>query len=139
MRKRLLGVLCVYLAVSFFIGGAVKFYSGETFFGPPYSVKFQEWGYPSWFRFVVGAGEVVAAVLMVFPRLRFLAAGMLTVILTGATITHIAIQDVLSHSVSAPLHLVLSLIVLWAYRADVMRAFRSERVQRLVPRRPVAE
>jgi uncharacterized membrane protein YphA (DoxX/SURF4 family) len=62
--------------------------------GPPYSVKFVDWGRPFWLRFVVGAGELVAAVLLVIPqrRFRFMGAATLVVILTGAVITHIAIR-----------------------------------------------
>jgi uncharacterized membrane protein YphA (DoxX/SURF4 family) len=69
-QRRLLIGLCWFLAVEFTVGAATKFYPGETFFGPPYSVKFVDWGYPSWFRFVVGAGELLAAALLVIPLTR---------------------------------------------------------------------
>lgn len=67
-QRRLLLILCIILAIEFIPGGAFKFVSGETFFGPPYSVKFVNWGYPAWFRFVVGAGEIFGAVLLLLPR-----------------------------------------------------------------------
>lgn len=84
---------------------------GETFFGPPYSVKFEDWGYPSWFRFPVGIGELVAAGALLFPRLRFLAACLLMVITAGGLVTHLTNQDPVGESISAPLHLVLATIL----------------------------
>jgi uncharacterized membrane protein YphA (DoxX/SURF4 family) len=115
-RRRLLLGVCLVLAVEFVLGGAAKFYPGETFFGPSYAVKFVGWGYPAWFRFVVGSGELLSAALLFFPRTRFLGAAILVVILTGAVITHIANQDPLSQSASAPVHLVLVAVVAWLTR-----------------------
>jgi len=111
----LLTGLCWFLALEFVVGGAAKFLPGETWFGRPFDERFVEWGYPAWFRFVVGAGEIVGGVLLVTRR-RFLGAALLVVILTGATITHIVNQDPLSDASSAPFHLVLALVVLWASR-----------------------
>ncbi len=113
---RLLTGLCVFMAIEFVVGGAAKFFPGDTMFGPSYTDKFVDWGYPSWFRFVVGAGEVFAAALLLSPRRRFLGAAILVVILTGAVVTHIANLDPLSESVSAPIHLVLAAVVAWASR-----------------------
>ncbi|MEU7900020.1 DoxX family protein [Nonomuraea sp. NPDC049152] len=117
-RRRLLIALCLYLAVEFTIGAVTKFWPGETFFGPAYSVKFVEWGYPSWFRFVIGAGELFAAVLLVIPRrrFRFMASALLVVILIGAVITHIVSRDPLYESVSAPIHLAIMAALAWASR-----------------------
>jgi hypothetical protein len=42
-QRRLLIGLCWFLAFEFTVGAATKFYPGETFFGPPYSVKFVDW------------------------------------------------------------------------------------------------
>lgn len=110
------------MALEFAVGGAAKFVPGETFFGPPYSEKFVDWGYPAWFRFVVGAGEIVGAALLVTPRRRFLGASVLVVILVGAVLTHIVNQDPLSESVSAPVHLALAGVVAWASRPATLRS-----------------
>lgn len=125
LRERLFQVLLVWMVFSFVVGALTKFYWGETWFGPSYSVKFAEWGYPSWFRIVVGAGELVGAVMLVSPRLRFLGACILVVITSGAVVTHLANQDPIGESISAPIHLVLSLIVAWAARPT--RAPRASR------------
>ncbi len=115
-QRRALTGLCWLLALSFVAGGVAKFASGETFAGAPYSEQFADWGYPSWFRFVVGAGEIVGAVLLLLPRRRFLGAALLSVILVGAILTHIVNQDPLGEAVMAPICLALVGIVACASR-----------------------
>lgn len=88
-RNRAVTVLAWVLAASFFAGFVTKFMPGETFFGPPYSLKFVEWGYPSWFRFVVGTGELAGGLMLLIPRYRFVGCLLLTVILEGAIVTHV--------------------------------------------------
>jgi uncharacterized membrane protein YphA (DoxX/SURF4 family) len=115
-QRTALVALCWLLAVAFAFGGVSKFLPGESFFGEPYADRFVDWGYPAWFRFVVGAGEIVGAVLLVIPRRRFLGAVVLTVILVGAVLTHLVNQDPLAESIAAPLNLVLVGAVLWVSR-----------------------
>ena len=112
----ILVALVVWLVVSFTAGAVTKFMPGETFFGPAYSVKFEDWGYPPWFRFPVGLGELAAAVALLIPRLRFLAACLLAVITSGALATHLTNQDPIGESISAPVHLVLTVILAIATR-----------------------
>jgi uncharacterized membrane protein YphA (DoxX/SURF4 family) len=115
-QQRLITALSWLLAVSFVVGAVTKFRPGESFFGPPYSEKFFDWGYPAWFRFVVGSGEFLGAVLLIVPRRRFLGAALLVVILVGAVGTHIANQDRLAKSAAAPVVLALTGIAAWATR-----------------------
>lgn len=110
-QRRLLIGLCWLLALEFTVGFLTKFYPGPTFFGPPYSEKFVDWGYPAWFGFVVGGWELLAAVMLVLPRRRFLGAVVLVFILTGAVTTHIINHHSFTESVSAPVHLVLAGLV----------------------------
>ena len=109
-RGRLLTGLSWVLAVEFVVGGLIKLTA------PSMGERFVDWGYPSWFRLVVGAGELVGGALLLSPRRRFLGAALLVVILVGATLTHVVNGDPLSESVSAPLHLVLAAMVAWASR-----------------------
>lgn len=115
-RRRLFTGLLVWMVFSFTVGALTKYYWGETFFGPSYEVKFEDWGYPSWFRFLVGTGELVGAALLIGRRRRFPGALLLAVITAGATVTHLANPDPIGQEISAPLHLVLSLIVAWVAR-----------------------
>lgn len=57
---------------------------------PSSTVKgFAHWGYPDWFRLVIGAIEIVAAILQLIPRLAFFGASALIVVMAGATYTHL--------------------------------------------------
>ncbi|PSL00580.1 DoxX-like protein [Murinocardiopsis flavida] len=114
-QRRLLIALVAWMAVSFTVGALTKFYWDDTFFGPAYAEKFAGWGYPSWFRFPVGAGELVGAGLLLTARTRVHGAALLAFITAGGTLTHIVNQDALYQSVSAPLHLLLSVLVVWWY------------------------
>lgn len=70
-------------------------------------------GHPSWFRFLVGTGELVGAALLLFPRWRFHGAGLLLVILIGAVVTHGVSHAPIEESISAPTHLVLAAVIAW--------------------------
>ncbi|WP_018349209.1 DoxX family protein [Longispora albida] len=107
--KRLMTGLYWFLALEFMLGAVTKFWPGDTIFSSAYSVKFAEWGYPAWMRFVVGALEGIAAILLVIPnkRTRFVAATTLMFVLTGAATTHMVNHDPAVESWAAPAHLVI--------------------------------
>ena len=109
-RRRTTTGIYWLLAAEFTVGAITKFLPGATFFGPAYSVKFVEWGYPSWMRFVVGGLELLSAVLLVIPdrRARFVGATTLVFVLTGATTTHIVNHNAWTESLAAPALLVVA-------------------------------
>lgn len=77
-------VLSILLAALFLMSGGSKLARAEQ------HVKgFAHWGYPDWFRLVIGAIEVVAAILLLIPRLAFFGASALIVVMAGATYTHL--------------------------------------------------
>ena len=78
-----LWILVVLLAASFVPTGIGKFTD------PGWSQQFAAWGYPAWFRPVVGIVEIAAAVLLLVPRIATPAAGTLVVVMTGALLTHL--------------------------------------------------
>ena len=108
--RRLSTGLCWFIAVEFFFLAPFKFSPVGVLGWPSYFVKFVNWGYPAWFSPVIGASELVAAVLLILPRRRFLGAVMLVAILTGAVTTHIVNHDSLADSIAAPIELVLAVI-----------------------------
>jgi hypothetical protein len=55
--------------------------------------------------------DIVAAVLLLLPRRRFLGAGILVLLMTGAVTTHIVDHDMLADNFSSPVMLVLVSIV----------------------------
>ena len=72
--------------------GAVFFVSGALILAhrPLVVERFLEWGYPTKWMTVVGAIEVLAAVLLVIPRFARHGAMILIVMMLGATFTHFA-------------------------------------------------
>ncbi len=106
--RRLSTGLCWFIAVEFFFLAPFKFSPVGVLGWPSYFVKFANWGYPAWVSVVVGACELVAAVLLTLPRRRFLGAVMLVAILTGAVTTHIVDHNTLADSIAAPIELVLA-------------------------------
>jgi hypothetical protein len=116
-----------FLAAEFLVGAITKYWPGPTFYGPAYSIKFAEWGYPSDFRFVVGTLELICAVMLVIPRrrFRFIGATTLVLVLTGAVTTHIVNHDPLYESFAAPTHLmIMALIALANWPADWRQLLR---------------
>ena len=76
-------VLSVLLALMF-VGASIP-----KLLGAPDAVAgFAKYGYPDWFRLVVGITEVVAAALLLVPRLAWIGASAIAVIMVGATYTH---------------------------------------------------
>ncbi|WP_433597716.1 DoxX family protein [Nocardia sp. CA-135953] len=100
-----------FLGFEFFVGFATEFWPGVYVFGPAYSEKFAKWGFHQSMRFVVGGLELLAAVLLVLPRResRFLGAAML--VLTGAVTTHLIDDSPFWQGTSAPIHLVIMMVV----------------------------
>lgn len=73
---------------------------------------FAKWGYPDWFRLVVGAVEVIGAVLLLVPRAAFYAASVLAVQMLGAAYTHLVNDE----AANVPVPLVLfALLAFVAY------------------------
>ncbi|MFC4013650.1 DoxX family protein [Nonomuraea purpurea] len=126
------------LAAEFVIGFVTKFWPGPTFFGPAYSVKFVEWGFPAWFRFVAGAIELVCAILLVIPskRFRFIGAAGLVFLLTAAVTTHLIDDAALYEEVSAPIHLVImAMVALANWPADWKDLLHPQRDSSAAPAR----
>ena len=54
-----------------------------------WTARFDRWGYPAGFVVVIGVVEVVGALMLLIPRLAALGAAILTVVMLGATGTHL--------------------------------------------------
>ena len=82
---------------------------------------FTYWGYPVWFRVLIGVMEVSAAALLLWPRTAPLGAILVIIVMLGGMGTHI-VKDGGRHLTSEVLPLAFSLIVLFA-RRDALRAW----------------
>jgi putative oxidoreductase len=101
-----LWILQAVLAVSFLGAG------GSKLAGVAAMVQlFDTIGIGQWFRYVTGALEVGSAVLLLIPGMAAVASAVLTCVMVGAIITHLAILH--TSPLSPVVLLVLALIVLW--------------------------
>jgi uncharacterized membrane protein YphA (DoxX/SURF4 family) len=82
-RTAALWALTGLLACLYLFSGSMKFTSPEA------ARQFEAFGYPDWFRVLVGAVEVGAALALLVPRAAFYAAGALVVVMAGAVGTHL--------------------------------------------------
>src|SRR5687767_11816961 len=110
-----LWVIVGLASLQFLAAGGVKLA------GQPETIEnFERWGYPDWFRLVVGAGEVIGAILLVIPQTRFWAALALVIEMLGAIATHLRIAEYVM--LAAPLMpLVLCALIAWLDRPEKLR------------------
>jgi putative oxidoreductase len=96
-----------------FVGAA----SGKLLSKPDMVGLYEAIGVGQWFRYVTGVLELTGAALIVIPRTKFFGAALLSMIMVGATLTHVFI---LHNAPTAPLVLLLlSGIVAWARRESL--------------------
>jgi putative oxidoreductase len=75
-------VLSGLLAALFLFAG------GQKLLGAGGAVEhFSEWGYPPWFRVVIGLIEIAGGLLLLVPSVAFYAAGALGMVMIGAIYT----------------------------------------------------
>jgi uncharacterized membrane protein YphA (DoxX/SURF4 family) len=77
-RGAALWALTGLLACLYILAGSMKFLSPEA------AKQFEAFGYPDWFRVLIGAVEVGGALALLVPRAAFYAAGALGVVMAGA-------------------------------------------------------
>jgi len=81
----MLWVVSAFLTFVFVNSGWPKFSNSSG-----WARAFTTWGYPTWFRVLVGVIEVLGGVLLLLPWTAMYAAMALAVIMLGAMSTHIA-------------------------------------------------
>ena len=82
-KEIVLWILTVMLVVVCIRSGLLKL-TGNVF----WVRDFHRWGYPDWFRIVVGLAEVVSAALLLIPRVAVCGAALFAVVMLGAICTH---------------------------------------------------
>ena len=83
-----LWVVSVLLAAAFLLAGGPK-----LLFLDKVKPMFVQYGYPAWFAGLIGSCEVLGAIGLLIPRLAGLAAAGLSIIMIGATYTHVTHQE----------------------------------------------
>lgn len=85
----------------------------------------ENWGYPTWMMYAVGAVETVGAVLLIFRRTAFYASVALLAIMPGAVVTHILAEEWAIIPLPVVTGAVLATIA-WMQRPDWIRARLGE-------------
>lgn len=105
------------LAALFLFAGGSKLAGAEM-----HVQHFQHWGYPDWFRVLIGFLEAAGAVTLLVPRLASIASAVLAVVMAGAVYTHVAHGEGAQAVVPGILLVLLSLVAC-ARRGSFLRQF----------------
>jgi len=87
-----------------------------------WAAAFRHWGYPVWFRVLIGVLEVAAAACLLWGRTAVFGALLVIVVMLGGTGTHVVLEHG-RHVTSEVVPLTLAAIVLVMRRAQI-RALR---------------
>ncbi len=87
-RKGILWSIRVVIAIVFILAGGPKILKD-----PNWVQNFQEWGYPDWFRMLVGWVEILGALALVNNRTVSGASAGLAMVMFGATVTRFVNGD----------------------------------------------
>ena len=116
-REVLLWALSLMLVRVFTRAGLDKFDDGSG-----WARAFAVWGYPVWFRMLVGGIELSAALLLLWPRTAAYGAILIIVIMLGGMGTHILVEHRPARATSELGQLAFSSIVLagrWRRRVPI--------------------
>jgi len=106
--------LRVVLAAAFVFFGLVKFPSDP---GSPWVHIFEMIGVGQWFRYCTGIIELVGGLLLLVPRVTYLAVALLGSAMIGALLTHLALTGLQPASAVVVILLLCVLTIAWSYRS----------------------
>ncbi len=115
LREVVAWLFTALLIFAFFSAGAAKLSSSGG-----WVTAFRIWGYPVWFRILIGVLEILAALLLVLPRFAPYGCMLIAVIMFGGIGTHIAVHD-FKHITSELGPLLFSTIVFLLRRGRMWR------------------
>ena len=98
-------IITYVLAAIFVLAGVVKLAGVKMM-----KDNFTKYGYPDWFRSLIGLGEVAGAVVLLFPSVALLAATGFAIVMVGAVVTHVMSKEA-PMAVPAVVLLALSIFV----------------------------
>lgn len=105
--------------------------AGMKFAAVPFQVaSFARFGYPLWFMYVVGALQLVGAVLLWTRGCVALGAGLLAVIMVGAVGSHLLAGDPALMPLPAFVFLILLSGIAYALRAELLPSGADAEMQR---------
>jgi len=122
-KEVLFWVITLFVALVCLRSGLMKMpgMSGEQF----WIRDFQRWGYPDWFRIIVGAAELIAFALLLIPRTAGYGAVVFALIMLGAIFTH-ATHNEFNRLPFNFLLFTLSLIIFFARQPILLKRIRKQ-------------
>ena len=120
-------VPALFLVMVFGIQGWAKFDDTSG-----WARAFNHWGYPEWFRWLIGVLEVGAAVCLLWGRTAIFGAASIIVVMVGALATKV-IQDGGRHMQSEVLPIVLSSLILWLRRDQAFKVIGRRVARTVIP------
>jgi len=102
-----LWLVCLRLVMVFARAGWDKFDAASG-----WAKAFANWGYPVWFRILIGVLEIGATLLLLWPRAAAYGAAIIIVVMLGGMGTHVFVEHRPSRVTSELVHLVFASIVL---------------------------
>ena len=121
-KEALLWVITLFLALVCLRSGLMKMPNVPG--GQFWIRDFQRWGYPGWFRLVVGVAELISFALLLVPRVAGYGAAVFAVVMLGAILTH-ATHNETSRLPFNFLLLTLSLIIVFARQPNFLKRLRK--------------
>jgi putative oxidoreductase len=118
-KEVVLWIITLFLALVCLRSGWLKV-TGNVF----WVRDFHRWGYPDWFRIVVGIVELTAMALLLVPRFASCGASLFVVVMLGAIFTH-ATHHEFSRLPFNVLLLGLSLIIILARKPTFLMRSRE--------------
>ena len=107
VREVLLWALTAMLIMVFVRAGLDKFDASSG-----WARAFNLWGYPVWFRLLIGALEIGAAALLLWPRTAAYGAAIIILVMLGGMGTHVFVEHRPSRVTSEVLQLVFASTVM---------------------------
>ena len=120
-KEVVLWLVALFLALVCLRSGWLKV-SGNIF----WVRDFHRWGYPDWFRLVVGIAELISTALLLVPRLASYGASLFALVMLGAIFTHYTNNET-SRVPFNLLLLTLSLVIAFARRPSFLKRERKVR------------
>jgi len=110
-----LWIICLFLAYVFVKAGAQKF-SGSS----GWARAFHFWGYPVWFRIMIGGCEISATLLLLYRRTAAAGALLIAAVMIGGMATHVLVQHRPGQVTNELFPLLLATIVFIARRWELL-------------------
>ncbi len=120
VRKGLLWTIRILLAITFVLTGGPKILKDVHWVN-----LFDLWGFPGWFRMLVGWAEILGALALVNNRTALFAAAGLAMVMFGATITQFVHGSLVAAAIPLGMAILLIVVAL-AHRPQLMKGEQEE-------------